>query len=102
LNTKDIRVIFLQSEAKNLTSSIFNAMRDPSSPSAPQDDSPKEFFRSLLNPVRAGLVSRPENWSRPAGSSSNEYAGRSADEQTGRCGLIVDRVRMPSDPRARI
>ena len=54
------------------------------------------------NPVRAGLVSRPEDWSRPAGSSYNEYAGMSADEQTGRCGLIVDRVRMPSDPRARI
>jgi hypothetical protein len=26
----------------------------------------------------------------------------SADEQKKRCGLIVDRVRMPSDPRARI
>jgi hypothetical protein len=55
-----------------------------------------------LNPVRAGLVSRPEDWSRPAGSSYNEYAGMSADEQKERCGLIVDRVRMPSDPRARI
>jgi putative transposase len=54
-----------------------------------------------LNPVRAGLVSRPEDWSRPAGSSYNEYAGLSAEEQEGRCGLIVDRVRMPSDPRAR-
>ena len=55
-----------------------------------------------LNPVRAGLVSRPEDWSRPAGSSYNEYVGMSADEQNGRCGLIVGRVRMPSDPRARI
>jgi REP element-mobilizing transposase RayT len=55
-----------------------------------------------LNPVRAGWVSRPEDWSRPAGSSYNEYAGMSADEQNERCGLIVDRVRMPSDPRARI
>jgi putative transposase len=55
-----------------------------------------------LNPVRAGFVSHPEDWSRPAGSSYNEYAGMSADEQNGRCGLIVDRVRMPSDPRARI
>jgi len=26
----------------------------------------------------------------------------SAEEQNERCGLIVDRVRMPSDPRARI
>jgi REP element-mobilizing transposase RayT len=32
----------------------------------------------------------------------NESAGMSADEQIRRCGLIVDRVRMPSDPRARI
>jgi len=52
-----------------------------------------------LNPVRAGLVSRPEDW---RWSSYNEYAGLSADEQNERCGLIVDRVRMPSDPRARI
>ena len=52
-----------------------------------------------LNPVRAGLVSRPEDW---RWSSYNEYAGRSADQQNERCGLIVDRVRMPSDPRARI
>ena len=55
-----------------------------------------------LDPVRAGLVSRPEDWSRPAGSSHNEYAGTSANQQKERCGLIVDRVRMPSDPRARI
>jgi putative transposase len=52
-----------------------------------------------LNPVRAGLVSRPEDW---RWSSYNEYVGMSADEQNERCGLIVDRVRMPSDPRARI
>jgi putative transposase len=52
-----------------------------------------------LNPVRAGLVSRPEDW---RWSSYNEYVGMSGDEQTGRCGLIVDRVRMPCDPRARI
>ena len=52
-----------------------------------------------LNPVRAGLVSRQEDW---RWSSYNEYAGTSADEQNERCGLIVDRVRMPCDPRARI
>src|SRR5271157_5936499 len=52
-----------------------------------------------LNPVRAGLVSRPEDW---RWSSYNEYAGMSAKEQNERCGLIVDRVRMPSDPCARI
>ena len=52
-----------------------------------------------LNPVRAGLVSRPEGWQ---WSSYNEYAGMSADEQNARCGLIIDRVRIPSDPRAKI
>jgi hypothetical protein len=50
----------------------------------------------------AGLVSRPEDWSRPAGSSYNEYAGMSANEQKERWGLIVDRVIMPPDARARI
>jgi putative transposase len=52
-----------------------------------------------LNPVRAGLVRRPEHW---RWSSYNEYVGMSAQEQNERCGLIVNRVRMPSDPRARI
>ena len=52
-----------------------------------------------LNPVRAGWVSRPEDW---RWSRYNEYAGISAEEQKKRCGLIVDRLRMPSDPRARI
>jgi hypothetical protein len=52
-----------------------------------------------LNPVRADLVSRPEDW---RWSSYSEYAGMSAEEQHDRCGLIVDRVRIPSDPRARI
>ena len=37
-----------------------------------------------LNPVRAGLVSRPEDWSRPAGSSYKEYAGMIADESVSR------------------
>jgi putative transposase len=45
-----------------------------------------------LNPVRAGLVSRPEDW---RWSSYNEYAGMGADEQNECYGLIVDRVRMP-------
>jgi len=52
-----------------------------------------------LNPVKAGLVSRPEDW---GWSSYNEYAGMSAEEQKQRCGLIVDRVRIPSDLRTRI
>ena len=52
-----------------------------------------------LNPVKAGLVRRPQDW---RWSSFNEYSGMSADEQKRRCGLIIDRVRMPSDPRTRI
>ena len=52
-----------------------------------------------LNPVRAGLVSHLEDW---RWSSYNEYAGLSAGEQNERRGLILDRVRMPSDPRAGI
>jgi hypothetical protein len=35
------------SEAKDLALCIFNAMRDSSSPAAPQNDSPHGFFRSL-------------------------------------------------------
>ena len=52
-----------------------------------------------MNPVRSGLVSHPQDWK---WSSYNEYAGVSAAEQKSRCGLIIDRVRMPSDPRTRI
>jgi REP element-mobilizing transposase RayT len=51
------------------------------------------------NPVRAGLVSRPEDW---RWSSYNEHADMSAEEQNERCGLIVDRARIPFGPRARI
>jgi hypothetical protein len=52
-----------------------------------------------LNPVKAGLVQRPQDW---RWSSFNEYSGMSADEQKRRCGLIIDSVRMRSDPRTRI
>ena len=52
-----------------------------------------------LNPVRAGLVGRPQDW---RWSSVNEYSGISANEQKRRCGLTIDRVRIPSDPRTRI
>lgn len=52
-----------------------------------------------LNPVNAGLVRRPQDW---PWSSVNEYSGISADEQKRRCGLTIDRVRMPSHRRARI
>jgi hypothetical protein len=52
-----------------------------------------------LNPVKAGLVPRSEEWRR---SSVNEYSGVSAGEQERRCGLTIDRMNMPSDPRTRI
>ena len=52
-----------------------------------------------LNPVQAGLVRRPEDW---RWSSYGEYARMTAEEQKKRCGLIVGRVTIPSDPRARI
>lgn len=52
-----------------------------------------------LNPVKAGLVRRPQDW---RWSSVNEYSGMSAAMQKQRCGLIIDRVRLPSDPRTRI
>jgi hypothetical protein len=43
------------SAAKDLALSIFKAMRDSSSPAAPQNDSADEFFRSLFSPA----VARP-------------------------------------------
>ncbi len=52
-----------------------------------------------MNPVKAGLVRRSQDW---RWSSVNEYSGRSAAAEKQRCGLIVDRVRLPSDPRTRI
>lgn len=52
-----------------------------------------------MNPVRASLVGRPQDW---RWSSFSEYAGTTSDEQKQRCGLVIDRVRMPSDPRTRI
>jgi REP-associated tyrosine transposase len=51
------------------------------------------------NPVKAGLVRQPQDW---RWSSFNEYAGMSAEEQKRRCGLTIDRVSLPADPRTRI
>ena len=60
----------------------------------------KEYHEKVeyihLNPVRAGLVGRPEDW---RWSSFNEYAGVCREEQLQRCGLTIDRVRIPTDPR---
>jgi hypothetical protein len=52
-----------------------------------------------LNPVRRGLVERAEEW---RWSSAAEYSGVSADEQRGRCGLVIDRVQLPPEARTRI
>ena len=52
-----------------------------------------------LNPVKRGLVKQPIEWK---WSSFSEYAGVDAVQQLRRCGLIIDRVRLPADQNARI
>jgi putative transposase len=52
-----------------------------------------------LNPVRRGLVSKPQDW---IWSSAAEYWGVSPKEQRGRCGLVIDRVRIPAEGKTRI
>ncbi len=50
------------------------------------------------NPVRRGLVRRPAQWKWP---SFAEHAGVDPAEQESRCGLTIDRVRLPADEKAR-
>ncbi|MHB8652768.1 MAG: REP-associated tyrosine transposase [Terriglobia bacterium] len=52
-----------------------------------------------LNPVKAKIVQRSQDW---RWSSVHEYSGATAAEQEQRSGLIIDRIRIPSDPRTRI
>jgi REP element-mobilizing transposase RayT len=65
----------------------------------------KEYTETVeyihLNPVRRGLVRRAgaEDW---AWSSAREYAAMSPEEQERRCGLTVDRVRLPADENTAI
>jgi hypothetical protein len=63
----------------------------------------KEYAETVeyahLNPVKRGLVKRPEDWK---WSSFPEYARVEAAEQEGRCGLTIDRVRLPADADAKI
>ncbi len=63
----------------------------------------KEYHETVeyihLNPVRRSLVKRAEDW---RWSSVHEYAGMSAEEQERRCGLRIDRVRLPADENTRI
>jgi putative transposase len=63
----------------------------------------KEYWETVeylpLNPVRRGLVTQPAQW---RWSSYGEYAGLNGTEQEQRCGLKIDRVQLPTDPKARI
>ncbi len=52
-----------------------------------------------LNPVRRGLVMKPEDW---RWSSASEYSGVNPPTQEWRCGLTIDRVRLPADPKAQL
>jgi putative transposase len=63
----------------------------------------KEYHETVeyihLNPVRRGLVRRAEDWK---WSSAREYAGAGSEEQERRCGLKIDRVRLPADENTQI
>jgi len=52
-----------------------------------------------LNPVKAGLANRPEDW---PWSSVHDYTGNLTDAPAVPSGLSVDRVLLPADPRTRI
>ena len=52
-----------------------------------------------VNPVKAGLVSRPDRW---PWSSVHDYVGNLRDAPVTPSGLSVDRVLLPADPRIRI
>ena len=52
-----------------------------------------------LNPVRRALVGDTRDWK---WSSVHEYAGVSGEEQVRRCGLRIDRVRLPANENTRI
>jgi hypothetical protein len=52
-----------------------------------------------LNPVKAGLASRPEDW---PWSSVHDCTGSVNDAPVTPSGLWVDRVLLPADPHTRI
>lgn len=58
-----------------------------------RDDEKKEEKNHLIPPP-------PSYMRQPA--RTNKYGGRSPEEQERRCGLAIDRVRLPADERARI
>ncbi|MGH9452803.1 MAG: hypothetical protein ACRD2O_02405 [Terriglobia bacterium] len=45
------------------------------------------------------MAKRSEGWK---WSSVHEYAGVSPEDQGRRCGLMIDRVRLPTDQKTRI
>jgi hypothetical protein len=63
----------------------------------------KEYIETVeyihMNPVRRGLVRQAGEW---RWSSYHEYAGVTEADQEKRCGLAIDRVRLPVDENARI
>jgi len=63
----------------------------------------KEYHEKVwyihLNPVKAGLVNRPEDW---PWSSVHDYRGSVNDRPVTPSGLSVDRVLLPADPWTRI
>ena len=52
-----------------------------------------------LNPVRLGLVEKPEEW---RWSSALEYAGAPTHEQERISGLAIEQIRLPADQDAKI
>jgi len=52
-----------------------------------------------LNPVRRGLVRHATDWK---WSTVHEYVGVSGEEQERRCGLRIDRVRLPANENTRL
>jgi hypothetical protein len=52
-----------------------------------------------LNPVKAGLVERPEDWK---GSSVHDYTGTVQGPAGAGSPIPVDRINLPTDPHTRI
>ena len=63
----------------------------------------KEYHETLeyihWNPVKAGLVSRPQDWH---WSSVHDYSGSAAGSTPTNNAVIIDRVELPLDHRTRI
>ena len=67
----------------------------------------KEYYETVeyihLNPVKAGLVSRPEEW---PWSSEHDYSvaafGAARPIARNNTALVIDLVELPMDPLARI